>query len=236
MKKIFTYTMMALMAMMSLTSCEGDDHYLAETLMNRDWQGYLGEYYYDRWGITSSGREFHTVMRFEAIDTWATSGRGYEVDYRVNSWRNDYAYCTFKWFIVDGEITLIYDDKKWVPYYIYDYHLNSTRFWGEIYDGTVTNGMKQHDIAFDFVNEYFGTEEEYYWDYYRKGRKPGGYHDGEDFEYQRQFHSREASADDFEYVKQPMVLDRTELVRQQTGISDAASVASGIFAEAMERK
>lgn len=220
MKKFFTYTMMALMAMMSLTSCEGDDHYLAETLMNLDWQGYIGAYYQDRWGI--SGSEYNTVMRFEAIDTYATSGRGYEVDYRINSWRDDYAYATFKWFIVDGEITLIYDDDKWSPIYIVDYRLNSANFYGYIYDGT------NRKIKFDFANEIFEN-----WSYYRNyGR--GGYNYG-DFRNQNYYNSRQANADDFEYVKQPLVIDRTELVRQQTGISDAASVASGIFAEAMQK-
>lgn len=227
MKKIFTYTMMALMAMMSLTSCEGDDHYLAETLMNRDWQGYLGAYYTDRWGISASGKEYNTVMRFEGIDTYATSGRGCELDYRVNSWREDYAYATFKWFIVDGEITLIYDDDLWKAIYIVDYRLNYNNFYGYIYDGT------NRKIQFDFTNKYFGDEETNYWSYYRSYDR-GGYNYGK-FGHQNYYFSREASADDFEYVKQPKVLDRTELVRQQTGISDAVSIASGVFAEAMER-
>ena len=42
MKKIFTYTVMALTALVMFSSCEDDDGYLATTLRNRDWQGYIG--------------------------------------------------------------------------------------------------------------------------------------------------------------------------------------------------
>lgn len=214
MKKIFTYMMTAIVAMTMFTSCESDDHYLAETLMNRDWQGYLETFYYDRWGL--SGKEYNTVMRFEGVDNYATSGRGYELDYRINSWRDDYAYCTFKWFIVDGELTLIYDDNLWQPIYIVEYHLTSSNFYGRIDDGT------NRKIQFDFVNEYFED-----WSYYGRG----SYGNYGDFRY---YNGREMKMDDFDATaEQPLVLDRTELARQQSGVSDAVSVASGCFAKAM---
>ena len=218
MKKIFTYTMMALIAMTMFTSCD-DDGYIADTLRNRNWQGYIDIYYNSRWGL--SGDEYATVMLFTSNDSFYTSGRGREVDYNTRSPYKDYAYCTFKWFIVDGEITLIYDDDRWKPIYIYDYDLYSTRFRGYIDDGTNRN------IYFDLVSreDYDG------WGYYDT---TGGYGD---FVYQNHYYSREAPAEDFEYVKEMKelkVIDRTELVREATGISDAVSKASGSFAEAME--
>lgn len=218
MKKIFTYTMMALMAMTMFTSCD-DDSYIADNLRNRDWQGFIDVYYQSRWSL--SGKHYETVMRFMSKDSFYTSGRGEEVDYDTRSPYQDYAYCTFKWFIVDGVITLIYDDDKWKPIYIYDYRLYSSRFYGYIDDGSV------RDIEFNFVaaENYDG------WGYYDH---TGGYGD---FVYQNHYYSRQAPAEDFEYVKemkQPMVIDRTEEVREATGISDAVSKASGSFAEAME--
>lgn len=216
MKKIFTYTMMAMMAMLSFTSCEEDDSYIADTLRNRDWQGYIGAYYQDRWRL--SGSEYATVMRFESKDVFYTSGRGYEVDYDTRSPYQDYAYCTFKWFVVDGEITLIYDDAKWSPIYIVDYHLYSTHFYGYIYDGT--NRRIQFDLenrgAFDGWGNYNTT---------------GGYGD---FINQNYYYARELTLDGEPIAKKPLVLDRTEEARLYSGEPDAVSIASGVFAEAMK--
>lgn len=218
MKKIFTYVMMLTLTMGALTSCENDDQYLADQLRNRDWQGYIGAYYQDRWGIT--GSEYATVMRFRSNDAWATSGRGEELDYCVNSPRYDYAYATFKWFIVDGEITLLYDDDVWRPIYIIDYGLNSMEFYGYIYDGT------NRRIRFDLQSSDYAD-----WSYYRRSGY-GGYGYG-DFEHQNYYRARENAL--FDGVEQPtdsvLIINRTEEVRQQTGINDAYSVASGVFAK-----
>ena len=201
-----------------LSSCDKTDSYLAEQLRNRDWQGYIGAYYQDRWGI--SGDEYATVMRFTSRDSWYTSGRGEELDYSRNS-RYDYAYCTFKWFIVDGEITLIYDDDKWSPIYIVDYHLNDARFYGYIWDGT------NRRIQFDLENVAYND-----WGYYN--RSTGGYGS---FSHQNYYHSRQAQAigedENGQLLEssEPMVIDRTEQVRQESGEPEAVSILSGIFAE-----
>lgn len=219
MKKIFSFSMMAIMALMTFTSCEDDDGYLATTLRNRDWQGYIDTYYQSRWRL--SGNSYATCMRFESKDEFYTSGRGYEVDYDTRSPYKDYAYCTFKWFIVDGEITLIYDDAKWNAIYIVDYRLSSSNFYGYIYDGS--NRKIKFDLSStgDFVG----------WDNYGTS---GGYGD---FINQNWYYSRQASADEeFSILEKPAFIDRTEQVRQETGISDAVSIASGKFAEAMSEK
>lgn len=216
MKKTYTYFMMLAMAVVALpmfTSCEEDDQYLADQLRNKDWQGYIGTYYSDRWGL--SGEDFNTVMHFTSKDSWYTSGRGEELDYRTGS-RYDYAYCTFKWFIVDGEITLIYDDDKWQPIYIVDYSLNASRFRGYIYDGT------NRRIKFDLRNEAYND-----WNYY--DQRSGGYGD---FSNQNYYHSR--TAPDFDDENRPLVIDRTEEARQFSGESDAVSIVSGIFAERLQ--
>ncbi|MBQ7663315.1 MAG: hypothetical protein IKO17_06435 [Prevotella sp.] len=152
MKKIFTY-MMLLVTVVVMSSCESEDHYISERLTNRDWQGHLGTYYNDRWGLT--GDDYWTVMRFVSRDDYATSGRGYEVDFKRGSWNNDYAYSTFRWFVEGGEITIIYDDDQWTPVYISDYHLSGMHFYGYIDDGTT------REIRFDFADQYFDN-----WNYY----------------------------------------------------------------------
>lgn len=160
MKKIFTYAlvmMTSMTAMTVLTSCETNDQYEADLLIEGDWQGYLGEYYYDRWGL--SGKTYETTMRFVSSGMGATSGRGYEVDYDTRSYWSDYAYCEFSWSIVDGVITLIYDDSLWTPVYISNYTLHSDYFAGYMNDGT------RRDIRFEFENVRFT-----YWDNYRYDR------------------------------------------------------------------
>ena len=159
MKKLYSYIAMMMMAATTLTaftSCEQDDTYEAELLTNGDWQGYLGVYYSDRWRVT--GNTYETVMRFTHNSSYATSGRGFEVDYDTRSPYLDYAYSTFKWFIVDGEITLIYDDDRWTPIYISHYSLYSSSFRGYINDGSGRN------IQFDFENIYFDD-----WNRYQRG-------------------------------------------------------------------
>jgi hypothetical protein len=163
MKKLFTYAfmmMVSMMAMTTLTSCEDDDQYEANLLTKGDWQGYLGEFYSDRWGLT--GNTYETVIRFNGRGEGSTSGRGYEVDYDTRSPFRDYAYCEFRWSIVEGEIMIIYDDAAWNPVYIYDYHLSAKRFYGYMDDGT------RRSIKFDFDNVNFDEWVHYengdYWD------------------------------------------------------------------------
>jgi hypothetical protein len=159
MKLMYNYTKLmfvAMLAMVVFTSCSKDeDGYIASTLRSSDWQGKITEYYQNRWGI--NGSEYSTVMRFDSEDAHYTSGRGYELDYKTSSPQENYAFCTFKWFIVDGDITIIYDDDKWNPTYIVDYQLSGNSFYGYIYTAS------DRRIQFDLEKTTFAD-----WDYYRK--------------------------------------------------------------------
>jgi hypothetical protein len=194
------------------TSCEEEDDYIAQKLRDRDWQGTVEAYYSDRWGL--SGSSYATVMHFTSKGTYYTSGRGEELDYDIRSPYSDYAYCTFKWFIVDGEITLIYDDDKWSPLYILDYGLTSSSFYGYIRD------ISGRRIRFDFTNADYDD-----WGHYGRNGSYGG------FENQNWYRSRtraEANTD-------VPFLDRTDIAREQSGEPDAVSVACGVFASAMQQ-
>ncbi len=230
MKKFGNYLVMlatALVAMTSLSSCEDEDDYIAQQLRDRDWQGYVGSYYSSRWGLT--GNQFATVMRFWSRGSYYTSGKGEELDYDTRSRFNDYAYCTFRWFIVDGDITLIYDDDKWSPLYILDYRLNSNRFWGYILD--YNNRHLQFDLTSDYTDGGWAYSD---WDDY-KGRQTGGYGD---FSNQNWYRAR-TMQNDGEWravpVETPFV-DRTAIARQQSGDPTAVSFASGSFAAAMSQQ
>ena len=203
-----------LAAITTLTSCEEDDDYIAQQLRNGDWQGYVGAYYSNRWNL--SGSEYATVMHFSSRGEYYTSGRGEELNYNTRSPHRDYAYCTFKWFIVDGEITLIYDDSMWSPIYIVDYGLNSSHFWGYIYDGS------NRRIQFDFENSYYDD-----WGYYGHTGSYGDFYD------QNYYWSRTRGVEPLA-AEGVTRINRTEEVRKATGIEDAVSVASGSFAEAMK--
>lgn len=208
MKKFFTYTkalLIAMMAVMTFTSCEEDDAYDAETLVHGYWQGYLGVYYSNRWHV--SGTEYATEMHFTNKGSYYTSGRGYEVDYDTRNPYKNYAYCTFKWFIVDGEITLIYDDDMWNPVYISHYSLYSSRFRGQINDGSGRN------IQFDFDNVSSSN-----WDDRFSGY--GRHYDGSFY------YSRQSCLDDDEQV--PFV-DRSAYCVTDDG-EQGTSVLSGTFA------
>lgn len=202
-------------AMTTLASCETEDDYIAQQLRSGDWQGYIGAYYSDRWGI--SGSTYATVMRFESRGEYYTSGRGYELNYNVNSPHYDYACSSFKWFIVDGEITLLYDDDVWTPIYIVDYSLGSTWFRGRIYTPS------RQRIQFEFENVAYDD-----WDYYRNGHY-GSYGD---FGNPRYFHSRT----DVDRSGDVPFLDRSDIARENSGESDAFSVASGEFAKAIQER
>lgn len=217
MKKLYSRimllaTMMA--AMMTFTSCEDEDDYIAQQLRDRDWQGTVEAYYSDRWGL--SGSTYATVMRFESRGTWYTSGRGYEVDYDTRYPTRDYAYCTFSWCIVEGDIILIYDDDVWSPLYILDYGLTDAHFYGYIRDSS------KRRIRFDFDNRAYDG-----WGNYNRN---GGYGD---FENQRWFRSRTRTDD---VSDDTPFLDRTEQAVKNSGEKDAVSIASGAFARAIENR
>ncbi|MCR4958814.1 MAG: hypothetical protein K6B13_09495 [Prevotella sp.] len=206
MKKIYTYITMVLMlsmATVTFTSCETEDQYEADTLVTGDWQGYLGTYYYDRWGLT--GNTYETVIRFGSNGYGATSGRGYEVDYDTRSRFNDYAYCEFSWSIVNGVITLIYDDSMWTPVYISDYSLSSKYFSGYMDDGT------RRGIQFRLENVRFG-----YWDNYRNGY----YYD--DYYYSRA--TRAAESDSIAAATDSIPV-----------VNNGKSIVSGAFAKATQK-
>ncbi len=212
MKKIYTYFWMVLMlsmATVTFTSCETEDQYEADVLMAGDWQGYLGTYYYDRWGL--AGNTYETVIHFSGGGYGATSGRGYEVDYDTRSPFNDYAYCEFSWSVVNGVITLIYDDSMWAPVYISDYSLSSSYFTGYMDDGT------HRDIRFRLKNVRFG-----YWDTYRGYYD--GYYDYYDY-YGGYYYSRTRAAESD---------SSTVVTDSNTVVNTGKSIVSGSFAKGMK--
>lgn len=208
---MITYTKLLLIALLTTTmfgSCQTEDAYDAEQLTIGFWEGRLGVYYQNRWHVT--GQHFATEIHFTHTGAYYTSGRGYEVDYDLNSPYENYAYCTFKWFIVDGEITLIYDDDIWSPVYIYNYHLSSSRFSGYINDGTT------RDIRFDF-NKVASSE----WNY-----NPDGNFSGEFGGY---YYARSATRSGVQSNDSVPVIDRTPLCNNQE--EGARSILSGTFAK-----
>ena len=216
MKKTISFLMLltlAVTATTALTSCEDEDDYIAQKLREGDWQGTIGAYYTDRWGI--SGSTYATVMRFESKGNYYTSGRGYELNYNTRSPHQNYACYSFRWFIVDGDITLIYDDDMWTPLYIVNYSLGSSWFRGYI------QTPSSQRIKFDFENLAYDD-----WDYYKNSH----YGNYGDFGSQNWFRSRQVT-DDGEPIP---FIDRSDIAREKSGEAGAISVASGEFAKGMK--
>ena len=156
MKKICTYTMMALMAVLTMTtfsSCMTEDERIAYDLSG-EWEGYMGEDYYSYWGY-EGGRDYDTVIRFyrRGYSTYtrgATSGSGEQIDY-ASGYGSRYRY--FTWSVYGGEIRLTYDTGEVV--YIYEYSVSSTRFYGYMDCGNYK------EIHFDLRKT-----TDFDWDYY----------------------------------------------------------------------
>ena len=74
MKKLYTFLAMAMLTMMTFTSCDVDyeDRMEARTLEGT-WTGYIDNYYYDRWGL--SGSSYRTAFYFERENAYG--GWGY---------------------------------------------------------------------------------------------------------------------------------------------------------------
>lgn len=167
MKKNLTSAIVMMMAMLmtmfTFTSCETDDEVIADYLTYGNWEGYLGTYYENRWGEYVQDGEFHTVWRFipSAYDRYgyATSGYGDEVDYSTRR-RNDYARCSFRWEVRNGNIYIEYDDPDWNPVKIdwRDYSISRSHFHGTMYD------WDNRAYTFDLENARWD------WDYYTYDR------------------------------------------------------------------
>lgn len=150
MKKIYTMLMMAMMAM-AFTSCE--DEYIAETLEGT-WKGnmYISSY----WDGRTYDATYTEVTFLKDPYTYA-SGAGYWVDYYSNApW--DYVANHIDWKVKNGTIYVYFVEED-ATMEIRDYRLNSSRFYGTIYED---------GHAVDF--ELYCTSHPYtYWDDYRWG-------------------------------------------------------------------
>jgi hypothetical protein len=158
MKKFFYLLMMPVFL---LTSCDTDTM-IADYLTTGNWEGYMGTYYTNRWGDAFQDGEYHTVWRFNAAgyDNYgaATYGTGYEVDYST-SYRNEYAFSSFRWEVHNGNINITYDDPSWNPIRIdwRHYSISRSRFSGTMYD------WENRIYEFDMTN-YASWD----WDYYNR--------------------------------------------------------------------
>ena len=103
MKKTFTYTLMLLMAAVTMVSCEPDPDADLAYDIEGVWEGTIDGDYYSRHYHTS---DFYTEIEFVRMDAYG--GYGYERDYR-NRYSNGLP-IGFDWTVKGGRIYLEYDD------------------------------------------------------------------------------------------------------------------------------
>jgi len=141
MKNIYNYTrrmLVALMAAMSLTSCEwGDeDAYIAYDITGR-WVGQLNQLYYNRFNWTVSEHVYSTMFEFYQGDRYG--GRGREVDYS----RYEYQTYNFRWYVEYGNIYIQYSDGTELV--IDGYYIRNNHLYGQTYDGTMEVNLTRYD-------------------------------------------------------------------------------------------
>lgn len=175
MKKFYTSIAVALMAVLTMTafsSCENDEQIAYD--LSGEWQGYMGESYYDYWGYENYA-EYYTVMHFYRNDYYrnsysnysygATSGQGEQIDYPRYSYSGQPYYRYFRWRVDWGTIYIDYDTGEEVR--IYSFSINNRYFSGTMeYFDRYGNRLSVAD--FDFTKTY-----DFNWDtYYRRAVMP----------------------------------------------------------------
>jgi hypothetical protein len=106
MKKIYTYTKLMLLALIStvaFSSCD-DDTMLAWDL-DGVWEGTIsGDYYNNHYGYS----DYDTQIMFHQSGSWGSGGDGYEIDRNVRTGR--YSKVWFTWSVRNGRIYMDYED------------------------------------------------------------------------------------------------------------------------------
>lgn len=126
----------------------------APLTLNGQWEGYISNYYYDRWGLT--GDNYRTCIQLVQRESY--SGSGFEVDYDIYDRWGSYYYSPIEWEVRNGIIRIHYIyDNEYVE--ISRYTLSRDRFNGYMYDGT------HRDIEFSL--SYVGNID---WSHYQLGR------------------------------------------------------------------
>lgn len=172
MKKYYTNIAAVLLAVLSMTiftSCETDEEIAYD--LSGEWQGYMGETYYDHWGYENYA-EYYTIMRFSRdgysrYSTGATTGQGEQIDYPNGGYGGRAYYRYFTWEVDWGTIYIYYDNGEKV-------RISSFNINGRYFNGTMRYfdryGSQISEAAFDFTRS--GSSN---WDhYYDWSQQPGG--------------------------------------------------------------
>ena len=161
MKKIYTMLMIAMMALV-FTSCE--DEYIADTLEGT-WSGNM--YFSSTW----DGRTYditRTEITFLKDPYTYASGSGYWVDYYSGApW--DYVANHINWD-VRNSVIYVYFIEDGDRLEIRDYHLNSNRFTGVIYDGSNVVDFELYNTSRPYYDNYYWGFDSWYDNYWARTR------------------------------------------------------------------
>ena len=163
MKKIYTYLLMAVMAMttFAFASCEVEDREIAYTLEGT-WKGnmYITSYYGGR-GYDAT----YSEVTFLKDPGRYSSGTGYWVDYYSDApW--DYVACHIEWTVDWGTIKVYFVEED-TSFSIYDYRLNNDRFYGTIRDnGQTVDFELVHTSSPNWNNYSYWGYDSWYGNYY----------------------------------------------------------------------
>ena len=130
--------------------------------LSGDWEGYMGERYYDHWGYENYS-EYYTVMRFYrnggSYNYGATAGEGEQIDY-VDGNRYRTYHRTFTWEVNQKIIYIYYDNGEKIC--ITNFAIN-----GRYFDGRMKYVNRYGEVISE-ANFSFRKTTDFNWDlYYR---------------------------------------------------------------------
>lgn len=204
MKKIATGLMIALMALVTFTSCEDEE--IAYDLEGT-WEGRVFDY--SEWdggtySITRSVIEFY-LGTFRLV----VRGNGHWLDFYEKGGPREFVYYNFRWN-VDNQVIYINFNEDGTQYQILNYHLSKNRFWGTMYE--YRNGQK---VGYSHDFELYHTSSPN-WDYY-DDYPWSGYHRyySNDATFETEDGSAVAPAQDYSTTTVPMAPKRHLIVDEQ---------------------
>ncbi len=169
MKKITTFMMMLMAAVMTLSMSSCTEDQLIGMDLEGTWEGYMHMYH------DYNGQRYQStrsVLTFNADLFKVKSGSGYWVDYYNDyGWGRNYIANHIDWRVNGGVIYIHFREDNY-DIEIHDYRLNSGRFVGTIYtyDGTIVDFDLYKTSDPNWNNYDYG----YYYPYYSKETRAGG--------------------------------------------------------------
>ena len=160
-------TLLVLLLSCAFTSCMDDDT-KQSIVLSGEWRGDFGMFYdyVDINGRIYTFNSYDTYVTFVPAHSYATYGRGTQVDY-YDYGPYEYQYYKFSWELRNGDIYLTYDYDHQLDTRIRNYRMTNDYFSGTFSSSGTSFRLYKLVDYYDwspYVN-YYGYYDRYDWDY-----------------------------------------------------------------------